>query len=244
MRSLGTDAMEEKPEVPPATKPDLVAAVRRARVENAERAQAIAELREVEMGRLALLESELKPVVRQAPPSVDMFDLTLSPGERPRLFLDMVAFVEMGRDRRTYRFFQDTLHGRVLIAESRQIEPVVAAVTNYVARRLVERERALAAERGDDARQPLVWATWPVEPAAEATFRKPELPEAKRASEALGEAPRPGSTWGQRVGNAFAFFLMTLGSVALIGLLALGAYFAWTLRLRGLWAHWFGMPPF
>ena len=110
--------MEEKPEAPEAPKPDLAAAVRRARSENAERAQAIAELREIEMGRLALLESELKPLVRQAPPGVDLFDLTLSPGERPRLFLDMVAFVEMGRDRRSYRFFQDTQHGRVLIAES------------------------------------------------------------------------------------------------------------------------------
>ncbi len=139
--------MDEKPEAPQAPKPDLAAAVRRARVENAERADAIAELREIELGRLALLESELKPVVRQAPQDVDLFDLTLSRGDRPRVFLDMIAFIEMGRDRRTYRFFQDTLHGRVLIAESPRIDKIVAAVTNYVARRLVERERALAASR-------------------------------------------------------------------------------------------------
>ena len=94
--------------------------------------------------------------MRQAPPGVDLFDLTLARGDRPRVFLDMIAFVEMARDRRTYRFFQDTLHGRVLIAESQKIETIVAACTNYVARRLVERERALAAEGppGDDeARQ-------------------------------------------------------------------------------------------
>ena len=150
--------MEEKSEQAP--KSDLVAAVRRARVENAERAQAIAELREIEMGRLALLESELKPVVRQAPPGVDMFDLMLSPGERPRLFLDMVAFIEMGRDRRTYRFFQDRAHGRVLIAESQQIERIVAAVTDYVARRLIERKKALAVECGD-GHEPAVWAARP-----------------------------------------------------------------------------------
>jgi len=240
--------MEEKPEVPQAPKPDLAAAVRRARVENAERAQAVAELREIEMGRLALLESELKPVVRQAPPGVDLFDLTLSPGERPRLFLDMVAFVEMGRDRRTYRFFQDTLHGRVLIAESQQIERIVAAVTNYVARRLVERERALAAESGDDSRQPAVWSTRQVEPAAEWVSRKPEAPEAKSESQAIATAFRePASsakTFGRRMGDVFAFLLMTLGSVSLICLLALGGYFAWTLRLRALWAHWIGVPPF
>jgi hypothetical protein len=250
--------MEEKPEVPQAPKPDLAAAVRRARVENAERAQAVAELREIEMGRLALLESELKPVVRQAPPGVDLFDLTLSPGERPRLFLDMVAFVEMSRDRRTYRFFQDTLHGRVLIAESQQIERIVAAVTNYVARRLVERQRALAtesgeeraaaAESGDNSRQSAVWPTRQVEPAAERVSRKPQPAEAKTESQAIAaafrEPARSAKTFGQRMGDVFAFFLMTLGSVFLICLLALGGYFAWTVRLRALWAHWIGLPPF
>jgi len=247
-KGLGTDAMNEKPEVPSAPKPDLAAAVRRARVENAERAQAVAELREIEMGRLALLESELKPVVRQAPPGVDLFDLTLSPGERPRLFLDMVAFVEMGRDRRTYRFFQDTLHGRVLIAESQQIERIVAAVTNYVARRLVERERALAAESGVENRQPAAWPTRQAAPAAEWVFRKPEPPETNVEAQALAAAfrePAPSQkTFGQRIGDVFAFLLMTLGSVTLICLLALGAYFAWTMRLRALWAHWVGLPPF
>ena len=150
--------MDDEPKGPQAPKPDLAAAVRRARVENAERAEAIADLREIEAGRLALLESALKAVVRQAPPGVDMFDLTLTQGERPRLFLDMVAFVDMGRDRRTYRFFQDTLNGRVLIAESQQSDRIVAAVTNYVARRLVERERALASGcAAGETQGPAVW---------------------------------------------------------------------------------------
>ena len=236
--------MEEKPEVPPAPTPDLAAAVRRARAENAERAQAIAELREIEMGRLALLETELKPVVRQAPPGVDLFDLTLSPGEHPRLFLDMVAFVEMGRDRRSYRFFQDTLHGRVLIAESQQIERIVAAVTNYVARRLVERERALAAEGLEDAPQPKGWPTRPAASVARPALRKPEPPEAAVAAQALAAPAPPEASWGRRIGSAFAFLLMTLGSVTLICLLSLGSYLAWTLRLRAIWAHWFGQPPF
>ena len=137
--------MDETPDAAPTPKPDLASAVRRAREENDERAEAIASLREIELGRLALLESALKSVVRQAPPDVDLFDLTLTHSDKPRLFLDMVAFVEMARDRRTYRFFQDTLHGRVLIAQGDQMSRIVSAVTNYVARRLVERERALAA---------------------------------------------------------------------------------------------------
>jgi hypothetical protein len=236
--------MDDKPEQAP--KFDLAAAVRRARVENAERAQAIAELREIEMGRLALLETELKPIVLQAPPGADLFDLTLSPDEHPRLFLDMVAFVEMGRDRRTYRFFQDTMHGRVLIAESQQIERIIAAATNYVARRLVERERALAAECGDDAPQPAVWPTRPFAPAAEAASPPQEPSEADAGAQAqtFDDPIAPEKRREGGIGDAFAFLLMTLGSVTLICLLALGGYVAWTLRLRELWAHWFGLPPF
>ena len=140
--------MNDKPENASA-QPDLAAAIRQARVENAERAEAIADLRELEIGRLALLESALKSVVGQAPPGVDLFDLALAKGDHPRLFLDMIAFVDLAHDRRTYRFYQDTRHGRVLIAESQSTDKIAAAVANYVARRLVERELALASDWRD-----------------------------------------------------------------------------------------------
>ena len=147
--------MNDKPETELAPQPDLAAAIRQARVENAERGEAIADLREIEMGRLALLESALKPVVGQAPPGVDMFDLALARGDHPRLFVDMIAFVDMAHDRRTYRFHQDTRNGRVLIAESQSVDAIAAAVANYVARRLIERERALASDwRDAQAPQP------------------------------------------------------------------------------------------
>ena len=53
----------------------------------------------------------------------------------------------MGRDKRQYRFVQDTRYGRAVLAETYEVPAMVQAVTRYVARRLVERERALA----DDA---------------------------------------------------------------------------------------------
>jgi hypothetical protein len=96
--------MDDKPENVPA-QPDLSAAIRQARVENAARAEAIADLHELEIGRLKALESALKPVIDQVPPDVDLFDLALAPGEHPRLFLDMIAFVDMTHDKRAYRFF-------------------------------------------------------------------------------------------------------------------------------------------
>ena len=246
--------MDEKREDPQAPKPDLAAAVRRARAENAERAEAVADLREIEAARLALLESALNPVVRQAPPGVDMFDLTLTQGEHPRLFLDMVAFVGMGRDRRTYRFFQDTTHGRVLIAESQQIDRIVAAVTNYVARRLVERERALASDcasrEQNEKRQPAAWPMRNAEPLAsdgdwELTSGAATPAGIASAQAAQAPAAGPGRRgFARRLGDVLSFLLMTLGAITLICLLAIAGYVAWTIRLRDLWTHWFGAPPF
>jgi hypothetical protein len=243
---LGSDdAMDEKPSGPEAAKTDLAAALRRAREENAERSEAVSDLRDIEAGRLALLESALKAVVKQAPPDVDMFDLTLTHGEHPRLFLDMIAFIDMGRDRRTYRFFQDTMHGRVLIAESHEIGRIVAAVTNYVARRLVERERALAAGcASKETRQTAVWPMRVTELADGAPEPEP-TPAGDVAPNAHAvERKARRRSLASRLADAMAFLLMTLGSITLIGLLALGAYVAWTIRLRDLWAHWIGAPPF
>ena len=231
----------QTPKVEKVGKLDLAAAVRRARLENAERAAAIADLREIEAGRLALLESALKPLIRHAPAGVDMFDLTLSQGERPRLFLDMVAFIEMGRDRRSYRFFQDTLHGRVLIAESQQIDRIVVAVTNYVARRLVERERALAAESAPgQASGPLALPARSSGQLArqEAPLETVSPGEAQRLAAAIPPS-RPGSIV-RRVGAALRFVVMTLGSITLIGLLAIAGYVVWTIWAQDLVARWMG----
>ena len=51
----------------------------------------------------------------------------------------------MGRDKRIYRFVQDTRFGRIVIAESHDAAALVDAVTDYVARRMIEREHAMVA---------------------------------------------------------------------------------------------------
>ena len=125
--------------------PSLTAALRRARVEEAERSDVIDDLRGAELARLEALQEALAPVLAQVPDNVDLFDTGIVPGEKPRLFIDMIAFIDMGRDRRGYRFVQDTRHGRVTIAESERVDTMVDAVTGYIARRLVERDKAQAA---------------------------------------------------------------------------------------------------
>jgi hypothetical protein len=42
-----------------------------------------------------------------------------------------------------YRFVQDTRFGRIVLAESHDTGAIVEAVTDYVARRMIERERAM-----------------------------------------------------------------------------------------------------
>src|SRR5260370_9802524 len=88
------ESMDDKPQNVPV-QPDLEASIRQARAENAERADAIAAVRELEIVRLKALESALEPVVDQAPQGVDLFDLALTQTEHPRLFPDLIAFVEL-----------------------------------------------------------------------------------------------------------------------------------------------------
>jgi hypothetical protein len=122
----------------------LKEALRRARVDSAERMGVVVDLHDAEVVRLELLNDALDPLFSEIPADVDLFDRGISRGETPRLWLDSIAHVAMGRDKRLYRFMQDTRYGRKVLAESVNIPPIVEAVTNYVAQRMIERERALA----------------------------------------------------------------------------------------------------
>src|SRR5450759_1832812 len=135
-------AEAETPEAPNV----LRDAVREARIEAAERSGVVVDLRDAELARLELLNEALEPVFKEIPAGVELFDRGVSRGDVPRLWIDVIAHIEMGRDKRQYRFVQDTRYGRAVLAETYEMPEMVQAVTRYVARRLVARERAL----GDD----------------------------------------------------------------------------------------------
>jgi hypothetical protein len=120
-------------------------ALRKARIEAADRTGVVVDLRDAEVARLEILNEALDPLFAQIPDTVDLFDRGISQGETPRLWIDVVAHVLMGRDKRIYRFVQDTRFGRIVLAESHDVAATVDAVTDYVARRMIEREHALAA---------------------------------------------------------------------------------------------------
>ena len=120
-------------------------ALRQARIEAADRTGVVVELRDAEVARLEILNEALDPLFAQVPEQVDLFDRGISQGETPRLWIDVVAHVVMGRDKRIYRFVQDTRFGRIVLAESHDVPVIVDAVTDYVARRMIEREHAMVA---------------------------------------------------------------------------------------------------
>jgi hypothetical protein len=120
-------------------------ALRQARIEAADRTGVVVDLRDAEVARLEILNEALDPLFAQIPERVDLFDRGISQGDQPRLWIDVVAHVVMGRDKRIYRFVQDTRFGRIVIAESHDVVAIVDAVTDYVARRMIEREHAMVA---------------------------------------------------------------------------------------------------
>jgi hypothetical protein len=119
-------------------------ALRRARIDAAERTGVVVDLHDAEVARLELLNEALDPVFAEIPAEIDLFDRGISRGETPRLWIDAIAHVAMGRDKRIYRFLQDTRYGRKVLAENVSIPEIADAVTKYVAQRMIERERALA----------------------------------------------------------------------------------------------------
>ena len=221
-----------------AAAPSLTAAVRRARVEEAERSDVIDDLRGAELARLEALHEAIQPVLAQVPENIDIFDAGIVPGEKPRLFIDMISFVDMARDRRGYRFVQDARHGRVTIAESERIDTMVDAITAYIARRLVERDKAQAS----------ILAPGVVSGAAFMQAHAPAAPPGAGSQAQQRQRPQPRAArpqrWRRWFGSGFRFLLEFLGSVALVALIWAAAYGLWTGWLRALWMVHIGPPPF
>jgi hypothetical protein len=117
--------------------------VRKARVSSAERQDVVVDIKEADKARLELLAEKLEPIFDDVDKEDDRFDFNISSGAQPRIWIDCVAHVHMGRDRRTYRFVRDSRLGRVVLIESGDADEVYSYVTNYIAARVIEREKLL-----------------------------------------------------------------------------------------------------
>lgn len=130
------------------TTPDrrLVDIVRDVKISAADRTDVVVDMRDADRARLELLAQELKPVIDDIDPADDRFDFGVSTGLQPRLWVDAVAHVHMGHDRRIYRFVRDTRLGRKIISDTSDMAATADAVARYIAERVIERERILAGD--------------------------------------------------------------------------------------------------
>jgi hypothetical protein len=130
----------------------LADAVRQAKIAAAQRSDVVVDIREADRARLEILAEELQPLLDELPPGEDLFDFTISGGMHPRLWIDGTANVMMARDRRTYRLVRETRLGRVVLLEAAEPRVIADRVTDYVAERIVERDKAFAVEDGLNGR--------------------------------------------------------------------------------------------
>lgn len=121
-------------------------AIDEVRTRKADIQDVVIDLKEAESARLELLASELKPVFDDIDDADERFDLAMTRGDKPRLWIDMTAFVAMGYDKRSYRFHKDTRMGRIVLAETDNMSRIADIVSHYVAEKVVERERMIEGE--------------------------------------------------------------------------------------------------
>jgi hypothetical protein len=118
-------------------------AIRRVRLVRTEQADGLADLRDTERARLELLADGLADLFAEVPDDLDFFTFALSNGETPRLWIDLTCHVALGRDKRTYRLLKDTRLGRTALLESADRDDMIAGISDYVAERVLDRQRAI-----------------------------------------------------------------------------------------------------
>ena len=137
--------MTDRPKTP-ANDRRLADIVREVKIATADRTDVVVDMRDADRARLELLAEEIKPVLADIDPADDRFDFGVSVGLQPRLWIDAVAHVHMGHDRRVFRFVRDTRLGRVIMSDTSDMSATADAVSRYIAERVIERERILAGD--------------------------------------------------------------------------------------------------
>lgn len=106
----------------------------------------VVDMKEAELARVELLAADLAPLLDEIDEADERFDFGISRGKSPRLWIDMTAFIAMGHDKRSYRFLKDTRMGRIVLAETGDREKMADIVSQYVAEKVIERERMIEGE--------------------------------------------------------------------------------------------------
>ena len=129
----------------PAASRSLREAIRKARLEEAERLDLSADHRDGEIARLELLKAELEAVFSELPPHDDRFNLVLVPSRPARLWIDLFTYAAIDDSSGAYVFVRNGENGRRTLFSSGNVVDVADRITRYMAHEIVRRERLEAA---------------------------------------------------------------------------------------------------
>ncbi len=121
----------------------LEEALQRARASQADFLDARANVSDLRFLRLDALAEELAKITR-GQKNLDVFmTLKAIPGDPPRLIVDANSHVVMEPDPRTYMLIYDGPDERKVLCETESRREIEEKLTDYVAHRIVEQERAI-----------------------------------------------------------------------------------------------------
>ncbi len=121
-------------------------ALRQARVSQAARLDAVVDIRDAQTLRLTVLRDELRRLALQTPETAPFGELVLMPGDPPKLWIDLITYVVMQPDPRTYCLVQDSNEGHHVLLETGSRPEMCRKVTELIAHRAVVRQRAIAGQ--------------------------------------------------------------------------------------------------
>ncbi|NMD06602.1 MAG: hypothetical protein GYA66_01350 [Phyllobacteriaceae bacterium] len=136
-----------------ATHDQFTQALKTARLAEAAHVDALLNVKEARGLRLAALRECLLPKLAGHPMAEGFAELTLQPGETPRLWIDLISSVVVEPDTRSFRLEQERDGRRDLLHETTDLDEMSGVVLKYIAHRVIAREKlaatATASGKGD-----------------------------------------------------------------------------------------------
>lgn len=119
----------------------LTKAMKDARLAEAVQLDAILNARDARILRLGALRDAVLPELQAHEEAKKFFDLNVVQGDKPKLWLDLISWVEMAPDPKNYQLVQTRETAEDVLFESADAAEMKGYIIRYMAHRLVERER-------------------------------------------------------------------------------------------------------
>jgi hypothetical protein len=119
-------------------------ALKQARLAEAAQLEALVSLRDARSLRLLALRDALKRELAGHDEALCLFELNVQDAEKPKLWLDLISFIEMEPNPKSYRLMQDGPQGRACVFESSDAGAMQAQALRHLAHRLVVHDKLVA----------------------------------------------------------------------------------------------------